>query len=117
MGWRKEMEEEGGGWEHRGGGGGGAGAHLKFEVLDGIAHADGQGPALHQKLDGVVQLLRQVPRQHLACTKCQTDSVPLEKHEQQFLTAASHQACRAVNMGGGRGGGGAAAVLAALGPC
>ena len=35
--------------------------HLKLEVLDGVTHADGQGPTLHQKLDGTIQLLCQVP--------------------------------------------------------
>ena len=100
------------GWRKEGQGGG---AHLKFEELNGVAHADGQGPALHQKLDGAVQLLRQVPRQHLACSKCQSDSDPLHNHQQQCLTAADQPCIRAIlqqcsnwaiSMAGGQGMGG-----------
>jgi len=36
--------------------------HLEFEVLDGVAHGDRQGAALHQELDAQVQLAGQVAR-------------------------------------------------------
>jgi len=34
---------------------------LQLDILDGIAHADGQRAAVHQELDSVVQLLCQIP--------------------------------------------------------
>ena len=41
-------------------------AYLQLDELDGIPHGHRQGSTLHKKLDGRVELVGEIPRQHFA---------------------------------------------------